>query len=426
MEAQELLSHTTKWTEKMYDMQWDKNDDNNEVLQYVRHNGGNGIVYIEYSYKQIGLTDEWLREMYNKISNPLVVKREILLQRLRGSSDSPFDQSDIEYITQCIRPIISELYLLENYRFDIYKELERTKPYIVSIDCSTGTNSDSNAITILDPYIVEPVAEFKCPYIGETQFEKLIIELVRKYIPRAIVVIERNSVGDGIIDHLLNSSISQNIYFDKNRDLVEQTMVDNQNITSMLKKQAEQKKYYGVYTGNTSRDDMIAILFRHMAEYKEKFITQNITEDISRLVRTKTGKVEAGPGFHDDSVMSYLIGLYVYYHGNNLAMFGFVKGSEEIKNQNQGMKTYDDVTYTGIIPQRDIDIIKKQELVRKENNYEEMMKLAILKSQQESMTLYQKGLIHNGIIESTPEGVLEDYSQNGELDMSLFDDLNGF
>jgi hypothetical protein len=107
-------------------------------------------------------------------------------------------------------------------------------------------------------------------------------------------------------------------------------------------------------------------------------------------------------------------------------MFGFVKGSEEIKNQNQGMKTYDDVTYTGIIPQRDIDIIKKQELVRKENNYEEMMKLAILKSQQESMTLYQKGLIHNGIIESTPEGVLEDYSQNGELDMSLFDDLNGF
>ena len=31
--------------------------------------------------------------------------------------------------------------------------------------------------------------------------------------------------------------------------------------------------------------------------------------------------------------MSYLIGLYVYYHGNNLAMFGFVKGSEEIKNQ---------------------------------------------------------------------------------------------
>ena len=66
-------------------------DDKNAVMKYVKNNGGNGIVYIEYSYKQIGLTDEWLRDMYNKIANPLVVKREILLQRLRGSSDSPFD-----------------------------------------------------------------------------------------------------------------------------------------------------------------------------------------------------------------------------------------------------------------------------------------------------------------------------------------------
>ena len=41
---------------------------------------------------------KWLRNMYNMISNPLTVKREILLQRLRGSSDSPFEQEDIEYV----------------------------------------------------------------------------------------------------------------------------------------------------------------------------------------------------------------------------------------------------------------------------------------------------------------------------------------
>ena len=96
-EAQQLLAATAKWTEKMYDMAYDPFDDEkNEVLKYVKDNGSNGIVYIEYSYKQIGLDDEWLRNMYNKINNPLVVKREILLQRLRGSSESPFEQEDID------------------------------------------------------------------------------------------------------------------------------------------------------------------------------------------------------------------------------------------------------------------------------------------------------------------------------------------
>lgn len=170
MEAQELLSQTTKWTERMYDMQYDPNNDDNELKNYVAENGSNGIVYIEYSYKQIGLDDEWLRKISDKIGDPLVVKREILLQRLRGSSDSPFSQEDIEYITSVMHQPSDELYLLDTFRLDIYEELNKRTPYLVGIDCSTGTNGDNNAITIIDPYTVKPVAEFKCPYIGETLY----------------------------------------------------------------------------------------------------------------------------------------------------------------------------------------------------------------------------------------------------------------
>ncbi len=426
-ESQELLSHTVKWTEKMYDMNYDPVDDSkNEVLQYVKSNGENGIVYIEYSYKQIGLTDEWLREMYNKISNPLVVKREILLQRLRGSSQSPFDQEDIEYMVNSIHPVQEELLILEHFRFDIYKTLNRRTPYLIGVDCSTGTNGDNNAITILDPYEVEPVAEFKCPYIGETLFEKLLQELIRKYLPMGVLCIERNSVGDGIVDHLMNSPIAQNLYTDKGADLVEINMNDNQTVESMLKKRGSIKKYTGVYTGTKSREDMMAILMRHVAEFKDKFITKNITEDISRLVRTNSGKIEAGPGFHDDSIMSYLMCLYVYYHGNNLYKYGIVKGSKEIKEENKGL-TYDDIQYSGIIPQKDLDIMKQQEEFRKQNNYEEMMRQAILKSQKESLLLSKKGLSQNDIIENTPDGLLDEiYEDNGQIDMSFFNELNGF
>ncbi len=426
-EAQEVLSHTTKWSEHMYDMRYDSlNDDKNELLQYVKNNGGNGIVYIEYSYKQLGLTDEWLRNMYNKIQNPIVVKREILLQRIRGSSDSPFDQEDIEYLASMIQPIVDELYICEHFRFDIYKKLERLTPYLVSIDCSTGTNGDSNAITILNPYTVRPDAEFKCPYIGETQFEKLIMELVMDHIPRAVIIIERNSVGDGIIDHLLNSPIRQNLYFDKNKDLVEENLADASNVVSMLKRQGEQKKYYGVYTNNQSREDMMAILFRRMAEFKDDFVTKNITDDIAHLVRFKSGKIAAAEGQHDDSIMSYLIGMYVWYHGNNLSAFSIVKGAKEIENQNKGLKrTVEDIENMDILPADTIETMKKQEQVRKENDYEKIMREALIKAQRESLELHKKGLVENETLNRSQDVQLEEIYGNNSIDMSFFDEMNG-
>lgn len=426
-EAQEVLSHTTKWSEHMYDMRYDSlNDDKNELLQYVKNNGGNGIVYIEYSYKQLGLTDEWLRNMYNKIQNPVVVKREILLQRIRGSSDSPFDQEDIEYMASMVQPIVDELYLCDHFRFDIYKKLERLTPYLVSIDCSTGTNGDSNAITIINPYTVRPDAEFKCPYIGETQFEKLIIELVQEHLPRACIIIERNSVGDGIIDHLLNSPIRSSLYFDKNKDLVESNLADQSNVVSMLKRQGDQKKFYGVYTDNKSREDMMAILFRRVAEFKDDFVTKNITDDIAHLVRFKSGKVAAQIGFHDDSIMSYLIGMYVWYHGNNLSMWGIVKGAKEIENQNQGLhRSVEDIENMGILPADTIEAMKKQEKVRKENDYEQIMRKALIKAQRQSLELHKKGLVENPTLDRSQEVQLEEIYGNNNIDMSFFDEMNG-
>lgn len=426
-EAQEVLSHTTKWSEHMYDMRYDSlNDDKNELLQYVKNNGGNGIVYIEYSYKQLGLTDEWLRNMYNKIQNPVVVKREILLQRIRGSSDSPFDQEDIEYMASMVQPIVDELYLCDHFRFDIYKKLERLTPYLVSIDCSTGTNGDSNAITIINPYTVRPDAEFKCPYIGETQFEKLIIELVQDHLPRACIIIERNSVGDGIIDHLLNSPIRSSLYFDKNKDLVESNLADQSNVVSMLKRQGDQKKFYGVYTDNKSREDMMAILFRRVAEFKDDFVTKNITDDIAHLVRFKSGKVAAQIGFHDDSIMSYLIGMYVWYHGNNLSMWGIVKGAKEIENQNQGLhRSVEDIENMDILPADTIATMKKQEKVRKENDYEQIMREALIKAQRQSLELHKKGLVENPTLDRSQEVQLEEIYGNNNIDMSFFDEMNG-
>lgn len=420
-QAQTLLDSTYRWNDKLYDKTPE------EITNILTKAGSNGILYIEYQYYQIGLDNTWLKEISQKIGDPLTVRREILLQRIHGSDLSPYPREDIEYITSTTHQPIDTIFIQEYYQFDIYETLRKDIPYIVGIDCSTGTSSDNNAITILNPYTVKPVAEFKSPYIGETAYEMLIESLVTEYIPRAIICIERNSVGDGIIDHLMNRSrIANNLYFDKDRDLVEQKMREAETVESMLKAKSTVKTHYGVYTNSKSREDMFSILSRRINENKDDFITKNIISDITGLVRTRSGKIEARQGGHDDSIMSYLIALYVYYHGNNLGYFGFYRtdvydGVEE----NSGIITKERIR--DILPQEYVQIIEDEEMFDKVLNYEDSIREDIIKSQYNSLRQSRsKHFETNNVYDNTSDGVIDDYSNTEDIDLSLFNDLNGF
>ena len=424
LEAQLILDRTAKWTEKMYDMKSEE-----EYKAYISSFGEmcNTILYIEYDYHQIGVSEETAQEIFKKTDDPLTFRREFLLQRLHGSSLSPFAQEDIEYIVQNQRKIIDELWLLEYYKFDIYEKLERSIPYLVGIDCSTGTGGDNNAITVINPYTVEPVAEFECSYIGETNYEKLIMELW-KVIPRGVFIIERNSVGDGIIDHLIHTPMVNRLYYDKSLDLVDTKIKSNETIESILKKNSSKKSYYGVYTSTQSREDMMAILARRVNEFKEKFVSANVIRDLSRLIRKASGKIEAGPGFHDDSIMSYLIALYVYYHGNNLALFGIEKGARDEDLNNSGLKTdlYIDNRLDAELVQNLKETIAKEEATETILNYNTLMAEEMRKSQLNTFNLNKSGMIDNTIFDNSVDSVLTDYDDEGSMDLSLFNDLNNF
>lgn len=423
MDAQLLLDNTVKWTEKMYD--WDEK----KREEYITANDSNRIVYIEYSYHQIGKTEKWFKEIAAEIGNPLVVRREILLQRLRGSDSSPYPREDIDAIIEMEHIPIDEFYLQEYFRVDVYEKLDKKIPYLVGIDCSTGTLKDNNSMTIINPYTLNVAAEFESSFIGETMYENAIKELVLKHIPKAILCIERNHVGDSIIDHLLMSPIAGNLYFDKDKDLMAKTMYDNENHESMLKKRAYEKTFYGVYTEGKSRERMFAILANHVTNYKENFVAHNVIRDLSRLIQKASGKIEAASGFHDDAVMSYLIALYVYYHGNNLALFGFRKGEGEIKNQNTGLDiplNKVEVDALDLPPEAAKQIKIQQQKEKNTINYENLLRKALLESQQESIKLQQSSLNYTSNYENTPEEALDDISPGnmGKIPLSFFNEIN--
>jgi hypothetical protein len=73
-----------------------------------------------------------------------------------------------------------------------------------------------------------------------------------------------------------------------------------------------------------------------MEERKELICTPYIVEDVCGLIRKPNGKVEAGTGNHDDNIMSYLMGLFIYFNApyEKLAEYGIRRGESDNYNSN--------------------------------------------------------------------------------------------
>ena len=64
---------------------------------------------------------------------------------------------------------------------------------------------------------------------------------------------------------------------------------------------------------------MIEILYDRVAYHKDKFIAPILHQEMEAMEVKKNGKVEHSDNSHDDQVFSYLMALYVWYDGKNLA-----------------------------------------------------------------------------------------------------------
>ena len=125
--------------------------------------------------------------------------------------------------------------------------------------------------------------------------------------------------------------------------------------------------------------------------------------------------------------MSYLIALYVYYHGNNLAVFGVTKGARDEDLDNSGLKRPTEIN-PDLVPQQLIEsAIQEEEKIQETNqalNYAEMMKEAIIRSQQETYSLYNAKMIGNTIYDKTAEANMEEYDEEVKENEGIVDEMN--
>lgn len=317
-----------------------------ELRREIKSPAYSGIMFIEYSWQQLKYDMKWYEQQCNLVAyNQEVILREIQLQRLAGSNMSPFSREQQLYLSSHKKKPVEEIDVKTSditSTVYLYEKFDRRIPYIFGIDPSEGLSEDNNAMIIINPFTYKVAAEYKCPYISPKDFSKFIVNFMDRYCPNALLVIENNR-GRGLIQYLTDSHYRHRIWYDKdrlNQMLTEKTDKYGGTPTSTI-----QRKVQGFVTGPKSRNLLFSCLEEMVMENIDCIFTENLVNELLTLIRKpNTGKIEAAPGEHDDCVMAYLIGLYVYLHASNLSEFGISRRmrapTQEVEPEVEDEKDY--------------------------------------------------------------------------------------
>lgn len=305
--AAEYISHMLRWEDRFLDM------DIKELKKILYSPSYNRIMYIEMSWRQLKLPLSWYEEQCALVSyDETVIAREIDLKRLHGSEESPFSRKDLLYLSSHVpEPIDQRDYSNNLCPILIYRKIMLNKVYMLVADPSEGLAQDNNAMVLINPATQKIDAEFKSPYISQPQFCEMICTFLREFCPKSLIIVESNK-GRELINCLMNTEFADQVYYDDGK--LGDQVVDRTDPHGRLKQEATIRRAYGHWTGR-NRSQYFGILENIMYEDKSKLLSKYLVEDVCGLIRKPgTGRVEAGKGSHDDIVMAYLIGLFIYYN----------------------------------------------------------------------------------------------------------------
>ena len=412
-DAEIILEDTYEWSETFYDTPL------NLLKEQIAMASTSQIVYIEYPYYYCGKDSSYFKEMCSKLfGDKIAIKREVLLQRIHGSSDSPYDPEDIDAIYELKGKAKKEIFINKLFRVKLYEDLSFDKVYFVGLDTADGYgDGDNTALVIFDPYDFKVVGTFGTTYISPTQLKNFLLVLFKKYLPRSILIPERNRAGALISDILEEEHLRflrsrlycepDNNKFDKAEQHYDQD--------GFMIAEAMRRKFYGVYTNASTRKEMFTLLEVLVREEKRVFVADEVIKDLSNLVR-KNGKIQAASGKHDDFIMAFLFTIFVYYHGAQLYRYGYYPGRlPKEEERNRGIQQYEQ-------EQKELYATLQQQgfqQYKEADSYEKEYGELIRKYQRQSQSTQQGYGGDNYSVKS------ETYEyEQPSMNLSIFDDLN--
>ena len=217
--------------------------------------------------------DEW--EATTKKNMPLKQWLQEYECEFLGTGDTYIEGYLLKRLLENVEP---EYGIKYNNKMRVWKEPEQAYDYIIGVDVSMGRDRDYSAFHIFNRYTGEQVAEF---YSNKTPINEFasIINTEASLYNTALVIIERNTIGNNLIDWLFNVLEYENLWIDDKND-------------------------FGIQITVKNREEILARLEEYIRNNYIKINSKRTVDELLTFIVTAGGRVEADKGKHDDLIMS--------------------------------------------------------------------------------------------------------------------------
>ena len=173
---------------------------------------------------------------------------------------------------------INPAYRYFNNRMYIWKDPEPGRSYLIGVDVSLGRDRDYSAFHVIDCYSGEQVAEFYSNTTPINELAEILNQTGQRY-NLAVILLERNTIGHNLIDHLFERLQYENLYFDDKRNI-------------------------GVQVTTKNRDQMLASMEECLRLNRIKINSKRTVSELNTFIVAHGGKAQAERSKHDDLVTS--------------------------------------------------------------------------------------------------------------------------
>ena len=381
-----LLNDSAYWTEKFFDCK-----DEEELHNVIKRNSRGNVVRVNITlnHRQLGKTDEWLKEKLDtSTQSGDDANRDFFNKWTSGNATNPLSTAILERIvaSKVDDPHITMSnphgYIIRWYiaEHNVERRMKECKTAI-GLDTSEASGGDSISLVITDIETLETIGAGTFNETNLIMFAEWLVSLIIQW-PNSTWIIERRSTGGAIIDYLLLMLMAKGIDpFERlyNRIVHEYDEYPNRfrEIKVPLNRRpgdlcTRYKSTFGFATsgsGYASRSELYSTTLQNAAKRSADNVKDCVLiEQISSLI-TKNGRVDHPPGEHDDMVIGWLLTHWLITQGKNLSFYGidsrmvmsavkdttsvFNNVDYEFRNKQQAIREKMDELYTKLINEKD-------------------------------------------------------------------------
>ena len=247
-----------------------------------RRQEGYDYLYKELEEKGVDV-DSW--EKTTKANMPFKQWLQEYECEFLGTGDTYLEGSILKRLVEEVTPDYEIKY---NNRMRVFKQPDSNRQYVMGVDTSLGRERDYSAFQILDCYSGEQVAEFYSNRTPINEFAEIIDREATLY-GTALVMPERNTIGENLIDWLFNVYEYENLWMEEGTDRI------------------------GYLTTAKNKEFMLAKMEEFIRKQVIKINSKRTVEELLTFIIDSGNKIKADRGKHDDLIMGLALATFALH-----------------------------------------------------------------------------------------------------------------